>query len=178
MKLKKLLTLALAGVMALALLTGCSKHGMTAEEKAVAEGVAAKMRTMQGYEDVILTVEDVPEAKRFADLFKPSWIKANDKLLDIGVTDKKVIEDMMKKYPSTYTNFKLLDITDGKSVEQQAAALGEIDYGDGGFYYYVTTTGPQSSYKTLSAKICATTIKSEGKTYRLLLMVVEYDTRT
>ena len=48
MKRTKLLALALAGVMALALLTGCGKTGMNARERAVAEGIAAKL-TVLGY---------------------------------------------------------------------------------------------------------------------------------
>ena len=40
MKLKKLLALALAGVLMLALLTGCSGGGSTAEDRLVAEAVA------------------------------------------------------------------------------------------------------------------------------------------
>lgn len=46
MKLKKLFALALAGVMALALLTGCGKTGMNARERAVAEGIAAELTVL------------------------------------------------------------------------------------------------------------------------------------
>ena len=46
MKLKKLFALALAGVMVLALLTGCGKTGMNARERAVAEGIAAKLTVL------------------------------------------------------------------------------------------------------------------------------------
>lgn len=42
MKRTKLLALALAGVMVLALLTGCGKTGMNARERAVAEGIAGE----------------------------------------------------------------------------------------------------------------------------------------
>ena len=94
MKRTKLLALALAGVMVLALLTGCGKTGMNARERAVAEGIAAEIS----------------------------------------------------------------DFLDQKAC------------------YYIIQGGPNLSNRV--GKICTTTIKSEGKTYRFMLYLLEDKTVT
>ena len=68
---KKLLAMALAGVMLLTILTGCG--GGKTGDRLVEEYMAAFLSENLGYKDVPIT-HDVPEIKTVADMFKASWL--------------------------------------------------------------------------------------------------------
>ena len=68
---KKLLAMALAGVMLLTILTGCG--GGKTGDRLVEEYMAAFLSENLGYKDIPIT-HDVPEIKTVADMFKASWL--------------------------------------------------------------------------------------------------------
>lgn len=77
---KKILALILAGVMALALLTGCGKA--TSPDRAAAEGVADWMKHIchaYGNQNEISVSYQVPELRRdIVPLFDTNWMKRDD----------------------------------------------------------------------------------------------------
>ena len=68
---KKLLAMALAGVMLLTILTGCS--GGKTGDRLVEEYMAAYFHGFDAYKDIPIT-HDVPEIKTVADMFELSLI--------------------------------------------------------------------------------------------------------
>ena len=68
---KKLLAMALAGVMLLTIPTGCS--GGKTGDRLVEEYMAAFLSENLGYKDIPIP-HDVPEIKTVADMFKASWL--------------------------------------------------------------------------------------------------------
>lgn len=72
---KKLLAMALAGVMLLTILTGCSsgKSG----DRLVEEYLAAYFHSSDVYKGIPITTNDVPEIKTFAEKFDPVWLNVN-----------------------------------------------------------------------------------------------------
>ena len=172
MKRTKLLALALAGVMVLALLTGCGKTGMNARERAVAEGIAAELTVL----GIPITVENLPETKQLAAFFKPSWMPQDGSTNSLNVdsdTDIKMMNIIEKAYPpSRYSaEIIILEIKDGMDTAAEIS-----DFWDQKACYYIIQGGPNLSNRV--GKICTTTIKSEGKTYRFMLYLLEDKTVT
>ena len=173
MKRTKLLALALAGVMMLALLTGCGKTGMNARERAVAEGIAAKLTTGMG---IPITVENLPETKQLAAFFKPSWMPQDGSTNMLNVdwdTDIKMMNIIEKAYPPSryFAEIIILEIQDGMDTAAEIS-----DFWNQKACYYIIQDGPNLSNRV--GKICTTTIKSEGKTYRFMLYLLEDKTVT
>ena len=101
MKRTKLLALALAGVMALALLTGCS--GGKTEDRRIAENVADIMkRSHPNVEEGSYSVPELSGAVRSA--FAPGWLNEagtvleRDALTKDGRTVEVFLEDSLKAY--------------------------------------------------------------------------------
>ena len=95
MKRTKLLALALAGVMALALLTGCS--GGKTEDRRIAENVADIMkRSHPNVEEVSYSVPELSGAVRSA--FAPGWLNEAGTGLerDALTQDGRTVEDFLK----------------------------------------------------------------------------------
>lgn len=126
MKLKKLLALALAGVLMLALLTGCSGSG-TGEDRLVAEGVADHFKSIYQIAEVSYSVPALTSTIRPA--FTPDWFLMTpegiiDGLdenfpIDAGQTLKGFLRDSLKAYEqSNFVSFVAFDST-GMSALQQ-----------------------------------------------------------
>ena len=126
MKLKKLLALALAGVLMLALLTGCS-GGSTAEDRFIAEAVADYFNGNSPNIEVSYSVPALPRTIRPA--FTPDWFLRNAEgniyMLDenfpigAGQTLKGFLEESLKAYAqSNYVSFIAFDST-GMSASEQ-----------------------------------------------------------
>ena len=133
MKRTKLLALALAGVMALALLTGCS--GGKSEDRRIAENVADIMkRSHPNVEEVSYSVPELSGAVRSA--FAPDWLNEDgtalkgDALTQDGRTVEVFLEDSLKAYKykeRSNVYFFAFDAT-GESAYAQSerVALGNI----------------------------------------------------
>lgn len=197
MKRIKLLTLALAGVMALSM-TAClpldaaeivydavfgggssgsgsssTVVGMTAEEKAVAEGVAAKMTAME--HGTPTTAGYLPETKQIAAFFKPEWMMGANKYaeIDIGPDGRTAAAEILKAYdPSRYwVMLRVIEVADNTSVQAETEAFTGI----GNFYQCTLINYSGSRLRDKAAKATVTTVKSGEKTYRLLIMLIEYE---
>ena len=126
MKLKKLLALALAGVLMLALFTGCSGGG-TEEDRLVAVGVADLFKGNSQNVEVSYSVPALTRTIRPA--FTPDWFLMtpegiidglNEKFpIDAGQTLKGFLENSLKAYEqSNFVSFVAFDST-GMSALQQ-----------------------------------------------------------
>ena len=126
MKLKKLLALALAGVLMLALLTGCSGGG-TEEDRLVAVGVADLFKGNSQNVEVSYSVPALTRTIRPA--FTPDWFlitpegiiyALNEKFpIDAGQTLKSFLENSLKAYEQgNFVSFVAFDST-GMSALQQ-----------------------------------------------------------
>ena len=126
MKLKKLLALALAGVLMLALLTGCSGGG-TEEDRLVAVGVADLFKGNSQNVEVSYSVPALTRTIRPA--FTPDWFQKTpegiicglDKNfpIDAGQTLEGFLRDSLKAYEqSNFVSFVAFDST-GMSALQQ-----------------------------------------------------------
>ena len=126
MKLKKLLALALAGVLMLALLTGCSGGG-TEEDRLVAVGVADLFKGNSQNVEVSYSVPALTRTIRPA--FTPDWFLMTpegiiDGLdenfpIDAGQTLKGFLENSLKAYEqSNFVSFVAFDST-GMSAREQ-----------------------------------------------------------
>lgn len=127
MKLKKLLALALAGVLMLALLTGCSGGG-NGEDRLVAEAVADIFKGNSQNVEVSYSVPELTSTIRPA--FTPDWfLKTPEGIIDglnenfpidAGQTLEGFLRDSLKAYEqSNYVSFIAFDST-GMSAREQA----------------------------------------------------------
>lgn len=128
MKLKKLLALALAGVLMLALLTGCSGGASgTEEDRLVAEAVADIFKGNSQNVEVSYSVPALTRTIRPA--FTPDWFQNTPEgiiwldgnfPIDAGQTLKGFLQDSLKAYEqSNYVSFIAFDST-GMSAREQA----------------------------------------------------------
>lgn len=125
MKLKKLLALALAGVLMLALLTGCSGGG-TEEDRLVAVGVADIFKGNSQNVEVSYSVPALTRTIRPA--FTPDWFQKTPEgiiwldenfPIDAGQTLKGFLKNSLKAYEqSNFVSFVAFDST-GMSALQQ-----------------------------------------------------------
>lgn len=131
---KKILALILAGVMALALLTGCGKA--TSLNRTIAEGMGEYlnyMRSVSNNPDPVPVSYQVPELSRnIAPLFDENWIKLdndgqpvlNDTHKINGKTIEEALKDIMSPYKSaTSITFLIADVTDVKTVFTETIKL-------------------------------------------------------
>ena len=134
MKLKKLLALALAGVLVLALLTGCSGGG-NGEDRLVAEAVADIFKGNSQNVEVSYSVPALTRTIRPA--FTPDWFQKtpegiidglNENFpIDAGQTLEGFLQDSLKAYAqSNFVSFVAFDST-GMSASEQAARFNNID---------------------------------------------------
>lgn len=131
---KKILALILAGVMALALLTGCGKA--TSLNRTIAEGMGEYlnyMRSVSNNPDPVPVIYQVPELSRnIAPLFDENWIKLDDDGQPVlndthkinGKTIEEALKDIMSPYKSaTSITFLIADVTDVKTVFTETIKL-------------------------------------------------------
>ena len=125
MKLKKLLALALAGVLMLTLLTGCSGDG-NGEDRLVAVGVADIFKRIYPNTEVSNSVPALTRTIRPA--FTPDWFQNTPEgiiwldgnfPIDAGQTLEGFLQDSLKAYAqSNFVSFVAFDST-GMSALQQ-----------------------------------------------------------
>lgn len=138
---KKILALILAGVMALALLTGCGKA--TSLNRTMAEGLAEYLKfvlAQEGNQNNISVSYQVPELSRdIAPLFDENWITKNDDEYDVinsayivnGKTVEATLTNILRRYMSdSYVGFVAADVTDVKTPFMEGAKLldSRIDF--------------------------------------------------
>lgn len=178
---KKILALILAGVMALALLTGCGKA--TSLDRTIAEGMAeyhkSELAQLGGNNNNISVSYQVPELSRdIAPLFDENWITydeddgydvLNENYMVNGKTVKATLTDILSPYISATSavTFRATDVTDVKTPFMEALNLtnSRITFDNN-----IQSIDPTS---VTSLKIAVTHKTVNGRTYALTVMIAE-----
>ena len=172
MKLKKLLALALAGVLMLALLTGCSGDG-NGEDRLVAVGVADIFKRIYPNTEVSYSVPALTRTIRPA--FTPAWFlntpegiiyRLNENFpIGSGQTLDGFLRDSLKAYEqSNYVSFIAFDST-GMSAREQAEKFSS---GVPSVGVYDKGVSPGANTK-LRVGVCHKTVA--GREYCLVVVV-------
>ena len=172
MKRKKFLALALAGVLMLALLTGCSGSG-TGEDRLIAEAVADYFNGNSPNIEVSYSVPALPRTIRPA--FTPDWFLRNaegniymlneDFPIGAGQTLDGFLQESLKAYAqSNFVGFIAFDST-GMSAREQAEKFAS---GAPSLKVYNKGWSPSSNTK-LRVGVCHKTV--EGREYCLVVVV-------
>lgn len=172
MKLKKLLALALAGVLMLALLTGCSGDG-NGEDRLVAVGVADIFKGNSQSVEVSYSVPALTRTIRPA--FTPDWFQKDgegnicgldrDFLTDSGLHLDDFLRGSLKAYEqSNYVSFIAFDST-GMSAREQAEKFSS---GVPSVGVYDKGVSPGANTK-LRVGVCHKTVA--GREYCLVVVV-------
>ena len=156
---KKLLAMALAGVMLLTILTGCS--GGKTGDRLVEEYMATFLSEYLGFGDIPIT-HDVPEIKTVADMFDPSWLENSWK--NIPPTDKSTLQEVFSKYKNGYNVNLYACEVDSKQSELNQAMRVMATMGSG-----LTIYGP--SAPSTAAKCATRLVTREGKSYRIAVVI-------
>ena len=176
---KKILALILAGVMALALLTGCGKA--TSLDRTIAEGMAeyykSDLAQLGGNNNNISVSYQVPELRRdIAPLFDENWITQNDDGDNVlnenykvngNKTVKETLTDILSPYISATSavTFRATDVTDVKTPFMESVNLtnSRITFDNN-----IQSIDPAS---VTSMKIEVTHKTVNGRTYALAVMI-------
>lgn len=171
MKLKKLLALALAGVLMLALLTGCSGDG-NGEDRLVAVGVADIFKRIYPNTEVSYGVPALTRTIRPA--FTPDWFQNTPEgiiwldgnfPIDAGQTLEGFLQDSLKAYAqSNFVSFIAFDST-GMSAREQAEKFSS---GVPSVGVYDKGVSPGANTK-LRVGVCHKTVA--GREYCLVVIV-------
>lgn len=159
---KRLLAMALAGVMLLTILTGCS--GGKTGDRLVEEYMATLLSESFGYGDIPIT-HDVPEIEIVAEKFDPSWL--GNSWRDISDTDKRTLQEVFSKYSSGYTvNLYACEVDSKQSeLNQTMRVVSTMHSGLSVYPHFGTPT---------AAKCATRLVTSEGKSYRIVVLIYDY----
>ena len=168
MKRTKLLALALAGVMTLALLTGCS--GGKTEDRRIAENIADSMMKKNHYnvKEVSYSVPELSGAVRSA--FAPDWLNEagtalkGDARTQDGRTVEVFLEESLKAYESSTVYFFAFDAT-GESAYVQSERVAKAP----SLTVFYQSVSP-SAYTKLRVGVCHKTVGE--KDYCLVVLVL------
>ncbi len=167
---KKLLAMALAGVMLLTILTGCSsgKSG----DRLVEEYMAAFLSEHAVSSNIPIT-HDVPEIKTVADMFETSWLKDDGSWTFSSKTPNnpkyKALRDVFNKYASGYTvNLYAFEVdSKQRELNQTMRVMSPADHG--------LSIYPPSGLT--NAIQCATRLVTrENKSYRIVVIIYDHHT--
>lgn len=178
---KKILALILAGVMALAMLTGCGKS--TSLDRTMAEGLAECFKSSlveQGNHNNISVSYQVPELRRdIAPLFDENWITKNglngtrDTLNSEYTINGKDIRETLTNILSPYKSAPLVsfiaaDVTDVKNPVIETSNLIKSQIG-----LFINNSGSVVVASITSLKIAVTHKTVKGRTYVLAVIIEE-----
>lgn len=164
---KKILALILAGVMALALLTGCGKA--TSLNRTMAEGLAEFEKSFlaeQGNKNNISVSYQVPELSRdIAPLFDETWITEDED--GFAETAKQTLtDDILSSYMSdSFVTFLAADVTDVKTPFMEGEKLLYSPIGFSG--------GNLNLADATSIRIAVVHKNVNGRTYALVMIICE-----
>lgn len=168
---KKILALILAGVMALALLTGCGKAASL--NRTVAEGLAEYTKSLfaqAGNKNNISVSYQVPELSRnIAPLFDENWITKDSGDDVLTEAAKATLANILSSYISagSAVTFLATDVTDVKTPFMESVNLtnSRITFDNN-----IQSIDPAS---VTSMKIEVTHKTVNGRTYALVVMIAE-----
>lgn len=164
---KRLLAMALAGVMLLTILTGCS--GGKTGDRLVEEYMATWLS--EHFSGIPVT-HDVPEIKTVAGMFDASWLKNGSWDPSLSKPNNTTLKDLQKvfaKYNSNYYTVTLVAFeVDSKRSELDQAMRVVMSSFHSGLQVH-------SSNGTPTAIQCATRlVTKEGKSYRIAVIIYDY----
>lgn len=176
---KKILALILAGVMALALLTGCGKA--TSLNRTMAEGLAEYAKSslaQQGNKNNISVSYQVPELSRdIAPLFDENWITQNDDGDNVlnenykvngNKTVKETLTGILNRYMSdSFVVFFVTDVTDVKTPFMEG-----VNWFDSSIDFVIRGLNFDAGSIT-GLKIEVTHKTVNGRTYALAVIIYE-----
>ena len=174
---KKILALILAGVMALALLTGCGKS--TSLNRTVAEDMAKHLESElaeKGNRNNISVSYQVPELSRnITPLFDENWVKYDEsKKEDVlneehkinGKTVKATLTDILNPYQSApFVIFAAADVTDVKTPSMEVVKLLDS------MVFLSIVHGEYDGTSITSLKTAVTHKTVNGRTYALAVII-------
>lgn len=174
---KKILALILAGVMALALLTGCGKAASL--NRTIAEDMAKHLESElaeKGNRNNISVSYQVPELSRnIAPLFDENWVKYDEsKKGDVlneehkinGKTVKETLTDILNPYQSApFVIFAAADVTDVKTPSMEAVKLLDS------MVFLSIVHGEYDGTSITSLKTAVTHKTVNGRTYALAVII-------
>lgn len=177
---KKILALILAGVMALALLTGCGKAASL--NRTMAEGIAEYHKSSYvraGNKNNISLSYQVPELSRnIAPLFDENWVKydennewyvLNEDHMINGKSIKDTLTDIMSPYESaTSITLLITDVTDTKTPFMETSALLSSSLG-----CLVKGNMNESLLTATNVRIAVVHKNVNGHTYALGVIITE-----
>lgn len=162
---KKLLAMALAGVMLLTILTGCSSR--KSGDRLVEEYMAAFLSENLGYKDIPIT-HDVPEIKTVADMFKASWLNEHgDWAISPNSSTYTTLRNAFSNYENGYTvNLYACEVDSKQSELHQTMRVMPLILWGG--------LPLHSSRGRLTAVKCATRLVTRGeKSYRIAVIIYD-----
>lgn len=168
---KKILALILAGVMALALLTGCGKA--TSLNRTMAEGLAEFAKSSlaeEGNTKNISVSYQVPELSRdIAPLFDETWITEDEDGFDaLNETVEATLTDILSSYMSAArVEFAAADVTDGKTPFMEVAKLLNSRIGFSG------GNSSLANASITSIRIAVVHKNVNSRTYALVVIIYE-----
>ena len=167
---KKLLAMALAGVMLLTILTGCSS-GKSGDR--LVEEYMATILSEHAVSSNIPITHDVPEIKTVAEKFDAAWLNPKggwniSSRASSADMRYKALQDVFGSYKSGYSVHLYACEVDSKQSElhQTMRVMSTIGYG---LSVYST------SFTSLTAAKCATRLVTRGdKSYRIAVIIYDY----
>ena len=171
---KKILALILAGVMALALLTGCGKA--TSLDRTIAEGMAEYYKSELKTPNNISVSYQVPELSRnIAPLFNETWITKDNSDDVLTEAAKETLKGILSPYldsgnPASAVTFRAADVTDVKTPFMETSNLTQSTIACSIFGTNSSTFNPAS---VTSLKIAVTHKTVNGRTYALAVIIME-----
>lgn len=168
---KKILALILAGVMALAMLTGCGKA--TSPDRAVAESVVDWLKyacSQEGNKNEISVSYQIPELRRdIVPLFDENWITKDNSGKDaLTNAAKETLTGILSPYQSAVQiSFSAADVTDVKTPFMEITNLNNSQIA------LIITGSPFEPASVTTIKIAVTHKTVKGRTYALCVAIME-----
>jgi hypothetical protein len=168
---KKILALILAGVMALAMLTGCGKA--TSPDRAVAESVVDWLKyacSQEGNKNEISVSYQIPELRRdIVPLFDENWITKDNSGKDaLTNAAKETLKGILSPYQSAVQiSFSAADVTDVKTPFMEITNLNNSQIA------LIITGSPFEPASVTTIKIAVTHKTVKGRTYALCVAIME-----
>ena len=168
---KKILALILAGVMALAMLTGCGKA--TSPDRAVAESVVDWLKyacSQEGNKNEISVSYQIPELRRdIVPLFDENWITKDNSGKDaLTNAAKETLKGILSPYQSAVQiSFSAADVTDVKTPFMEITNLNNSQIA------LIITGSPFEPASVTTIKIAVTHKTVKGRTYALAVVIAE-----
>ena len=164
---KRLLAMALAGVMLLTILTGCS--GGKTGDRLAEEYLAAYYHDLPDYKDKPFT-NDVPEIKTVAEKFDPSLLDGTGIGFDASVIYGSTLPESLLQLKSALANYSSANVfLYAMAVPEGMSELTQVTLLKYHSAPYIAHTNHTTDFS--SVKCASTLVKKGGKQYRLVVLI-------